>query len=87
MDEMFVPDVTKEVPAVTEEERSVELADRLGPDATRTLIAAVVRDMLADEQREVWRRRRERLLQYLNVVEYNLDYDLRARGLADKRTR
>jgi hypothetical protein len=35
----------------------------------------------------VWRRRRERLLQYLNVVEYNLDYDLRARGLADKRTR
>ncbi|MCS6803120.1 MAG: hypothetical protein RMM58_13905 [Chloroflexota bacterium] len=87
MEERFLPEVTGEQAAVRGEAEPLELADRLGPEATRTLVATIVRQFLADDQREVWRRRRERLLHFLNVVEQNLDYDLRARGLVDTAVR
>jgi hypothetical protein len=87
MDDSFVPDVTEERPQVATEERAQELVDRLGPDATRALVTTAVRQFLADNQREVWRRRRERILHVLTVVEHQLDYDLRARGLAGDRSR
>lgn len=87
MDESLVPDATEERPPVAAEERAQELVDRLGPEATRALVLTAVRQFLADDQREVWRRRRERVIHVLNVVEHHLDYDLRVRGLADDRPR
>jgi hypothetical protein len=87
MDERFLPDAAQAGHPAAGAEQVLELADRLGPDQTRSLISAVVRDLLADDQREVWRRRRERFLHFLNVVEYNLDYDLRVRGLGGEDAR
>ena len=82
MDERFLPGAT-EPTAMLPVEAALELVDRIGPDASRTLILTAVRQFLEADRREVWRRRRERMIHFLNVVEYNLDYDLRARGLAD----
>ena len=87
MDEVSLPDVTNGKLPVIGEDHPLELADRLGPDETRTLVTTVVRTLLAEDQREVWRRRRERLLHFLNLIEHNLDYDLRVRGLASENRR
>ncbi|MFN8532949.1 MAG: hypothetical protein U0556_05340 [Dehalococcoidia bacterium] len=82
MDEMFVPEATEEAPAAQPPESALELVDRIGPEESRTLLTAAVREFLVEDQREVWRRRRERLIHFLNILDYNLDYDLRVRGLA-----
>ncbi|GIW10523.1 MAG: hypothetical protein K6U89_08750 [Chloroflexi bacterium] len=82
MDERFLPDAA-EPTVMLPVEAALELVDRIGPDASRTLILTAVRQFLEADRREVWRRRRERMVHFLNVVEYNLDYDLRTRGLAD----
>lgn len=60
----------------------LELADRLTSEEARSRVADAVQMFLLEEQREVWRRRRDRMLHQLGVIEYNLDYDLRVRGIA-----
>lgn len=57
-----------------------EWVDIHRPELVRAAIELVMRDQLADVRVEVWRRRRERMLTYLHLVEGNLDYDLAERA-------
>lgn len=57
-----------------------EWVDVHRPELVRAAIELVMRDQLADVRVEVWRRRRERMLTYLHIVEGRLDYDLGERG-------
>ena len=53
-----------------------EFVDRVGPLKARHIVIVAVQAHCADVQREVWRRRRERLLRYLDILEHHVDYDL-----------
>lgn len=57
-----------------------EWADQYRPELVRRAIDDAVSGYLADVRVEVWRRRRERMLTYLHIVEGNLDYDLGEQG-------
>lgn len=59
-----------------------ETVDSLGPEKTKELVSATVSEMLDEERREVWRRRRDQMLHYITVLERNLDYDLAVRNIA-----
>jgi hypothetical protein len=80
MDEPLSPKTIDELPTAADEQ--MELADRIGPEEARVIVRATVNELLADDRREVWRRRREKMIHFLNAVEVNLDYDLRIRGIA-----
>ena len=58
-----------------------ETNDSLGPEKSKELVDAAVSEMLDDERREVWRRRRDQMMHYISVLERNLDYDLTARNI------
>lgn len=54
-----------------------ELVDQIGQKEARRLIAEAVDQFAATSRDEIWRRRRDKVLHLLNVVEHNLDYDLK----------
>jgi hypothetical protein len=76
-----VSSIENEVAVETDPNRR-EAIDRLGPEASGEAISQAIATFMGDEQREIWRRRRETLLHRIRVLENNLDYDLRARGIA-----
>lgn len=56
-----------------------EFADRYRPELVRRAIDDAVSGYLADVRVDVWRRRRERMLLYLRLIESNLDYEISQR--------
>lgn len=59
-----------------------ETVDLLPEAEVKRRIDEATQTFLVEDQKEVWRRRRASLIHKLGVLEYNLDYDLRTRGIS-----
>lgn len=68
-----------DVPPEPAPDDPLEFVDQHRPELVRQAIEAAMA-MAGDVRVEVWRRRRERMLTYLHIVEGRLDYDLGERG-------
>lgn len=69
------------MPRIDFNDEADELVDQIGPELAQELIQATM--MCHPElTAPVWAKRRYDFNHYLNVIEMNLDYDLRSRGIA-----
>lgn len=68
-----------DVPPEPAPDDPLEFVDQHRPELVRQAIEAAMA-MAGDMRADVWRRRRERMLTYLHIVEGNLDYDLGEQG-------
>lgn len=67
-----------DVPPEPAPDDPLEFVDQHRPELVRQAIEAAM-TMTGDMRADVWRRRRERMLLYLRLIESNLDYEISQR--------